>query len=488
VFSRLLMATVACALALFGCGTTEATKPGGLRGTWVEQAADWIARYDAAFDAGTGHHALFMAPDVLIDADTLAEQPHAVGRPRALRVQREVYSGPVARGQVFIGVTGVLRAESWTAATGSVDALVSMAIGDDGISRCEYAIPLRGVRDADRAGVVRLVGSHHAAWRHGAGAVADLYTPDARLTDTIRDIDVVGADAIAAVATTGALDAGDDLPRSVQAAQSTYVHGGGDNTALRVWAWQPGAGPCHADTVVALGLDPGGRITTERRFHALDALAACTDLREPDSGWWVGRDVPEPFGERVTGTVHGPTGPVQIRNGGPDWQRVVGWSLDQFTRAGLPAPDVAIVTFDPLDPRCTGRCGLASSSPPATILLCVDAAGQTSSGPLTGSVPLWPTHLVLHEIAHVWIDQHLDATTRDRFVERVGLTSWDDPFSTWDQRGNEWAAETIAWGLIDRVCTLTALGAPPCEQLAEAYETLTGVQPVTACPASDAGP
>lgn len=322
----------------------------------------------------------------------------------------------------------------------------------------------------------------------GAGAVVDLYAPDARLSDSILGIDVAGEDAITALAATGGFDAGAGGVRLSDPAGWPYVHPGGRDEVLQVWARHPGVGPCHADTVVALSLDPDGRIRNEQRYHALSALAACTGLREPDNGWWIGRDVPEPFGERVTGTVYGPAGPVQIRNGGETWNRVVKWSLDQFARAGLPAPDVAVVAFDPFDPRCTERWALASSIPPATVLICVDAAGldRTTSRQPTGSVPLWPARLVLHELAHVWIDQHLDTPTRHRFLEHVGLTSWDDPTSPWNQRGSEWAADTIAWALIDRVCTLTTLGERPCEQLTGAFHTLTGVQPLTACPGSQA--
>jgi hypothetical protein len=333
--------------------------------------------------------------------------------------------------------------------------------------------------------VVRLLGSYDEVWRLGIGVVPDLYAPEARLTDSILGLDVSGVDAVAALAT---LEAGDQGLRSSPLPGSAYVSSGGADGVLRVWVLHPRAGPCEADTVLALGLDPDERIVTEQRYHALDALAACTGLREPDDGWWVGRDVPEPFGERVTGTIHGPAGPVQIRNGGPAWQRVVGWSLDQFTRAGLPAPEVAAVTFDPLDLRCTVRCGWASSTPPASVLICVDAAGldHAVSAQPTDSLPLWPTHVVLHELAHVWIDQHLHEPTRHRFVEQLGLTSWNDPTTAWDQRGNEWAADTMAWGLIDRACTLTTLGAPPCDQLTEAFHTLTGVPPLTPCPAPQA--
>lgn len=485
---RLLAGALVLAVGLVACGTTEATKP-GMPQPWAERASAWFGNYDAALDAGTGQHALFLAPDVVIDSAVLPEHRHAVGRPRALGVQREVYQGPVERGGLFVDASGVVRAESWTGAAGAVDVLVWMAIGSDGISRFRYAVPLLDALDVDQAGVARLVRSHQEAWRGGSGGPDNLYGPDARLTDSIRGIDVAGVAAIADVATTGVQDDDADTPLSAPAARSTYIHRSGGDGALEVWALQPGAGPCNSDTMVALVLDSGGLIITERRYHALDALAACTGLREPDNGWWVGCDAPEAFGDRVTGTIHGPSGSVQMRNGGPAWDRVVSWSLDRFTQARLPAPDVSVVAFDPFDPRCIGRCGLASSTPPASVLICLDAAGlnQVSSGHLTDAVPLWPTRLVLHELAHVWIDQHVEAPARHRLMEHYGLASWDDLSSTWEQRGKEWAAETIVWGLIDQVCTLTALGAPHCDQLAEAFYTLTGVQPLTACDQARAG-
>jgi hypothetical protein len=268
------------------------------------------------------------------------------------------------------------------------------------------------------------------------------------LTDSIRGIDVVGADAIAGLATTGVLHAAVNSPRPALAAAAAYINLSGTDGTVHVWTRQTTAGPCAADTMVALVLDSSALILREQRYHALNALASCTGLREPDDGWWVGRDAPQAFSDRVTGTVYGPAGPVQIRNGGPGWEGVVERSLDQFSQAGLPAPEVSVVVFDPLDPRCTGRYGLASSTPNATILICVDAAGmnQNSSGHPADAVPLWPTRLVLHELAHVWIDEHVDAPLRDQLLEDVGLASWDDPTSAWHQRGTEWAAETSPGG------------------------------------------
>lgn len=484
----LLVGAVVFSLGLAGCGATEVGRPEALQPGWEGQAAAWVDGYDAAFDAGAGEHALFLAPDVVIDSVALAPQWHAVGRARGLRVQREVYEGPVERGELFVSSSGVARVESWTPASGAVDVLAWIEIGDDGISRHLHAVPLSDASEVDQTGVSRLVNSHEEVWRVGDGAAADLYSPDATLTDSIRGIHLAGAATIAGLATTDVDDPGADR-RPSSSGVTTYVHPGCSDWALQVWARHPGAGPCGSDTVVALVLDAGGLIVSEHRFHALESLDACTPLRAPDDSWWVGRDLPEALGDRVTGTIRGPAGPVQIHNGGPAWERVVSWSVEQFTRAGLPAPDVSIVAFDPLDPRCGGRCGRAFTTPPTTVLICLDAAGmdQTSPRHQPDTVPLWPARLVLHELAHVWIEQHVDTPTRHQLLAHIGLPSWDDPSTAWEQHGEEWAAETLAWGLIDRVCTLTTVGTPPCDQLTEAFHTLTGVQPLTNCQAQDAG-
>jgi hypothetical protein len=32
---------------------------------------------------------------------------------------------------------------------------------------------------------------------------------------------------------------------------------------------------------------------------------------------------------------------------------------------------------------------------------------------------------MLHELAHVWVAQHVDARTRDAFLDAVGVERWD---------------------------------------------------------------
>ena len=50
-----------------------------------------------------------------------------------------------------------------------------------------------------------------------------------------------------------------------------------------------------------------------------------------------------------------------------------------------------------------------------------------------------------------------------------------DTSARWDQRGTEHAAETLAWGLIDEQIELFRLGRPACDDSADGFAVLTGV-------------
>src|SRR5690606_17282971 len=54
---------------------------------------------------------------------------------------------------------------------------------------------------------------------------------------------------------------------------------------------------------------------------------------------------------------------------------------------------------------------------------------------------------VLHELAHAWAQKHVVGAARADFLERRGLTTWDDHSLPWAQRGTEHAAEIVAAGL-----------------------------------------
>lgn len=411
-----------------------------------------MAGYDSAFDAGTGEHALYLAADVVVDATALREEFHAQGRVHAVSLQRQVYDGPVERGDLFLGRTGVVRTESWPSSAGTREVLAWILVEEDGISRYQYAVPVAEARHVDSDRVSRLV---------------EGYLRPAR---AVHQADGGGA--------------GPAGPAPSSQPWPPRVYRSGDAGRLQVWVHRPRVGPCGADAATRLDVGTDGRVVRERHFYSLTALTECEQLGEPTDGWWLGQEEPLPFGQRLTGVVDGPTGPVQIRNGDSLYTQVVAWSLGRFALAGLVAPSVSTVAFDPLDPACSRRCGLARPVPDPTVLVCVDAAGLdlSSDARPRETAPLWPSRLVLHELAHLWVDQHADASARQQVVVELDLPGWADPAGPWQEQGAEWAAESIAWGLVGRPLTASLPESPPCERLAGVFRTLTGAEPLTRCP------
>jgi hypothetical protein len=82
--------------------------------------------------------------------------------------------------------------------------------------------------------------------------------------------------------------------------------------------------------------------------------------------------------------------------------------------------------------------------------------------------------ILLHELGHVWLDEHVSAVTRARFLELRRISSWNDIRDPWDRRGYEQAAEVLSWGLGDRMLSPTVPDAGT-EDLEAAFMLLTGV-------------
>lgn len=72
----------------------------------------------------------------------------------------------------------------------------------------------------------------------------------------------------------------------------------------------------------------------------------------------------------------------------------------------------------------------------------------------------------------------LDDAVRERFVDHVGLETWNDPMVPWDRRAVEHAADTIAWGLMDREMRMLAIGDPSREELVVGFRILTDTDPL----------
>jgi len=252
--------------------------------------------------------------------------------------------------------------------------------------------------------------------------------------------------------------------------------------------------PCPGATMVVLTVDQKQHVLAERRLPALASLRDCDDPSALAEGWWTGRDLPAPFGERVTGSIESEAGPIEIRNGSPGTDALIGWGLARFAKAGLPAPKVSTVAFDPFDARCDNGRGHATWTEEATdILICFDSASVSPNHPVDlddsvtdGDESRTPprARLLLHELAHAWIVTHTDPATRDAVTAHVGASSWNDHRDDWKDRGVEWAAEAIAWGLLDRGRSPINLGSPPCPLMESTFGIITGSEPVNRCPSN----
>lgn len=114
----------------------------------------------------------------------------------------------------------------------------------------------------------------------------------------------------------------------------------------------------------------------------------------------------------------------------PEQQALVDHSLERYEIQGLEIPTVSFVFHDSLSP-CHGHKGIYRHTTRTLEMCSLDEA------------------TMLHELAHAWANAHLDAEKMEAFVQWRGLGSWNDHAHSWEQRGTEHVAETIAWALAD---------------------------------------
>lgn len=334
-----------------------------------------------------------------------------------------------------------------------------------------------------------------------------MYGAGATLEDSLYRVQVTGREAIVALA-----DPETAAPLRLDRAEDLYppevvdpLDPPPDSPAVYVTRdyLRPGSGPaahllllersvatCPGASAVVLTVDAAGHVIAERRFHALSSVRACASAGDLEPGWWTGRGLPVPIGERVTGRVESGSGSIEIRNGTPELEAFVRWGLGRFAGAGLAPPRVWSITFDPFAPPCSDYSGYTDSSDGFTrIVICADAGDTAPRGPEDGdgcteaSCPnfSWSRReLLVHELGHAWLITHLDRQARDDFTNYVGA-SWDDEAVPAAQRGVELAASTIAWGLTGLSAERAGLGARTCEAAADGFRLLTGVEPLNGC-------
>ncbi|MCZ6736407.1 MAG: hypothetical protein O7B77_00330 [Actinobacteria bacterium] len=85
-----------------------------------------------------------------------------------------------------------------------------------------------------------------------------------------------------------------------------------------------------------------------------------------------------------------------------------------------------------------------------------------------------------HELAHVWMLDHVDDETWAQVLERAGRRRWQDDTVPWSERGVEYSADVIAWGLLDDADPMVRIGNRTCDELTASFKLLTATDPLRA--------
>jgi hypothetical protein len=158
-----------------------------------------------------------------------------------------------------------------------------------------------------------------------------------------------------------------------------------------------------------------------------------------------------------------PTG-VQVTGGGKEAVRLVDWAVTQYESAGLSLPAINVRVHHDQAP-CEGHLGLTYNTPDAaTVHLCTPGNGRGIVDRL----------ILVHELAHAWVAENVDAAGRDQFIGVHGLEAWWESANGWERQGVEWAAETIAWAVSDEDVRLIGEVDDDPAAIRRGYETLTG--------------
>ncbi len=146
------------------------------------------------------------------------------------------------------------------------------------------------------------------------------------------------------------------------------------------------------------------------------------------------------------------------------------WALARFAAADLELPALRIVFHDGYE-----ACGMREG------VLAVSGDGMTIHE--CEPDPARLRRSLLHELAHAWdVSGGIAPAARDGFLARRNLDAWRDDSLEWQQRGEEQAAEIIAWGLGEQAAPIATrvreVGDQDPGALAEAFLLLTGRAPL----------
>ena len=228
----------------------------------------------------------------------------------------------------------------------------------------------------------------------------------------------------------------------------------------------------------------GQTIDRETRYtHVPSAQRCLTSL--PD-GWWSTFELPPDLQDNVTEALDVGGSLVELVNAEPIQEEFTRWLFDRYFESGIGVPEVAAVWYPPA-PECDNLGGLAIETDERyagrhTVVICFEEDRLEWEDSASGWNPTAAAY-GLHELAHIWMVDHLTDDVRDAFNELVGLSTWRSADTEWAARGVEQAGFTIPWAISGTEDALwpIAFATATCAQLTERYRLLTNHDPVTRC-------
>ena len=319
---------------------------------------------------------------------------------------------------------------------------------------------------------------------------AGLYASDASVRDPLRSLEAAGTGSI--------FELRAQSDEQVATTQMSRIGGApsDDSAAIYLGPAEYGVDPGQAvgvfleeradgcqHQVAVLWRVEDGRIKDETRLHEVSSFAKCFRDDLP-RGWWTGLALPTPRDEIVTNVLRTPLGnEIDVHNGTPPLEELVHAGLTRFALAGIGEPKFRTLTFEP-SRKCTERSGrLIQRDGVRQLFLCFYESDLCPGSEPCVSPALSVRVSVMHELAHAWMLDHITPDIRSDLLRFKGLETWDSEAVEWSDRGVEYSAEVIAWGLLDAPAPMARIGRPTCQELAAAFVLLTQVEPLR--PAAD---
>jgi hypothetical protein len=150
---------------------------------------------------------------------------------------------------------------------------------------------------------------------------------------------------------------------------------------------------------------------------------------------------------------------------------LVDWALDLYEAAGIELRPITIV-FHSRDADwepCNGAVAYYTAKTRR-----VDMCNSTR-----------PDHerrrWILHELGHAHTFATMSGDDVDSFTTESAASSWNDPVHRWQNRGQERAADIVAWGLNPDPEPIYWMRDIDCGRLTHLYRTVTGLTPSHDC-------